>query len=175
MKYKIIKKIFGPLLNKPCWNIRRGQYRSAIFFEFGKPNLKIYERKKEFPGQKPLLTSRTITLRGEWSLLIDFCSWIAYSKGEKVGNWKSKHYPDRVADSFNGQALKDVIIKPETGESVFVFDLGGRFETYPCDDSSQWDLFTPSGKILSYRADGKYAFAFGNKPTPETAWKEFRV
>jgi hypothetical protein len=175
LKYKIIKKLFGSLLNKPCWNIKRGQWKSAISFEFGKPSLKIYERITRTPGKKPLLTRRTMVLKGEWHIMFDGCSWEAYSMGKKIGDRRSKAVPDKIARFFSGQAFKNVIIKPETGESVFIFDLGGRLETHPYDSSEQWSLFTPAGKVLSYRADGKYSFEPSNKPTPETTWKEFRV
>jgi len=116
-----------------------------------------------------------MVLNGEWHIMFDGCSWKAFSIGKKIGDNRSKEVPDKIAHFFSGQALKDVIIKPETGESIFIFDLGGRFETRPYDDSDQWSLYTPSGKVLNYRADGKYSFAPGNKPTPDTAWKEFRA
>ncbi len=175
MKYKIIKKIFGSFRKKPCWNIRRGQWKSAISFEFGKPTLKVFERKKNIIGKKPLLTRRTVVLSGEWHLMFDECAWRAFSGDKKIGDRRSREIPDRVAYEFSGQALKEVIIKPETGESIFLFDLGGRFETYPYENSEQWYLSTPSGKYFSYRADGKYSYERGDVPIPEEAWKEFKV
>jgi len=178
MKYKIIKKLFDPLTNKPCWNIHRGAWKSAIGFGFGKPSLKIHEIKKRVKGQKSVLTKRYVILKEEWHIRFDQCSWRAYSMGEKIADNRSKEYPDKVARVFTGQTLKDVIIKPENGESIFIFDLGGRFETHPYDNGEQWDFFTPSGKVLTYRADGKYAFEPGSKPGSKYKkedWKKFTV
>lgn len=175
MKYKIIEKVFGPVLKKPCWNVRSGQWESALGFEFGKPSLEIIERKEKSSGKKPFLKKRTVVLSGEWGLRFEFCSWSAYLGVKKIGDGGSKEVSDKVVREFSGQALKDIIIKPETGESTFVFDLGGWIETSPKDDDDQWDFRTPLGKYLTYRGDGMYSYERGDMPTPDAAWKRFRV
>jgi hypothetical protein len=46
---------------------------------------------------------------------------------------------------------------------LFEFDLGGRLETRPRDrKSEQWLLYTPSGKVLTLRADKRFKFTQGD-------------
>ena len=67
--------------------------------------------------------------------------------------------------ALNGQALSEFTFRPERGESVFRFDLGGKLTTAPYDSdlNEQWRLYCPDNSVLTYRSDG--AFSHGSADT----------
>jgi len=150
-----IKKSFSQLYKKPCWNIQQG-IGSFITFEFGQPILyigKIYKSRNK--------SKRLAYVHGEWHLWIYCCDWKYFRDNQLVAHSESSRREIKKAISdLNGQALLDVsLIEKNT---VFQFDLGGKLETYPSnmyDDKgvTQWYLYLPNKKVVSFNANGKLA------------------
>lgn len=178
----LIHTCFENLYGKPCWGVRQG-YASCLLLEFGSPSLevqKVRTSKWRF-GPKKLkkkLTTRDAIVRGEWHLWINCCNWVL--ELAEIHSVHSEQSRRKIADALavlNGQELVSVSIDQKRGTSVFEFDLKGRLSTTPYDrlDSTgepydNWDLFEPSGYVLTYRGDGKFRHQPGDKPPLPEEW-----
>ncbi len=167
--HKIVADRFAKINDKPCWNPRQG-HGSSLTFEFGEPHLIIEERnsKRSQYGKR-----RNATVRGEWHLWIYCCHWNISLEGRLAAHSESSREIIEIALAhLRGQILTKVSVTPRTGASSFEFDLGGRLETrryeHFNDDGEpypSWMFFDNQEHVLTYRADGKYAYQLSIKPT----------
>jgi hypothetical protein len=167
-------RCFRKLYGKPCWNAKRG-YASFITFEFGEPRLEIREPHESSAASRrvrELLARRQVTLRGDWHLWIYCCDWRVSARRKLVGGSSSDRAIQHAVAFLDGQALTEVSLNYRSCRSVFVFDLGGRLITTPCDsDSEQWMLYEPSGKVLTLRADRMFAHEASDAPPSLKVWR----
>lgn len=173
--YDIIGQVFSPLYGKPCWNARPG-YGSFLTMEFGEPYLKIVEPRLPDDDASDWLKKhrarRQISVMGDWHLWIYCCQWHVFTGSELVGEsdlqGSTKECIQRAANELDGQKLVRVSVIPENGTATFEFDLGSRLETQPYDENSdQWLLYEPSGRVFTYGPKGQYSHQPGNTPTDE--------
>ncbi len=55
---------------------------------------------------------------------------------------------------------------------MFEFDLGGLLLTHLYNaDGDQWQLFEPSGHVLTLRGDKKYSYTLSNQSNDSGPWK----
>jgi hypothetical protein len=84
----------------------------------------------------------------------------------------TKKWIQRGADELNGQKLTGFRLNPKRGSSTFEFDLGSRLKTWPYNKrSDQWLLYEPDGRVLVYRADGRFSHHPGDHPPREKVWR----
>jgi hypothetical protein len=103
------------------------------------------------------------------------CEWEVYTGKKLVGHsdfkGSRKKWIERGAYELEGQKLTGIRVKPESGSSTFDFDLGSRLKTKPYNKrSDQWLLYQPDGRVLTYRADGRYSHHHGNLPRAQEKW-----
>lgn len=174
-----IENAFEPLNDLPCWNVKRG-YGSFLTMEFGEPHLKIDELPKTtwsspIHGKRRRYPHRTVTVRGQWHLWIYCCHWFVMRDGLRIGDSYTDSGIDRAAAELRGQKLISVTVNHLPGRSILTFDLGARLFTRPYSAirwrvPEQWMLYEPSGRVLSFRADGKYSHHPGNTRPEDEVW-----
>jgi hypothetical protein len=160
-----VLSVFEPLLGMPCWGLS-WDCNTGLHLDFGRPQLLIGEAQ---PIAGPTLGAtgqprqRHVEVEGQWRLWIN-------------GHWKlslsSEEAPVRSSSSWSaiqpaiarleGQELRSLTIRADTGATRFEFDLGGILEARRQDrgdDFAIWDLVTPDGRMLQVRGDGCWALA----------------
>ncbi len=174
-----VERSLSQLRGKACWGVRRG-YGSFLTMEFGKPRLTTRE-----PQSAPAdasrrvrrsLARRLVRVHGQWRLWIYCCEWVVTKGDVVIGDWSSSHRIDRAADFLDGQKLQSAAVRPRGARTRFEFDLGGVLETKPFDRTrEQWLLYEPSGKVLSLRADRKFAYGNGDNALRSEHWHSLAV
>jgi hypothetical protein len=169
----------------PCWGVQKG-YGSNVTIEFGEPSLRIDKpwTSSWYLGRKKTkkeLTTRHVTVRGQWHLWIHCCYWNLNLKDAPLThNESSDSKIEEALRILNGQQLISVNIDRSSRHTKFEFDLGAVFETAPYEDLDDdgdpyesWLLFFPDGNVLTYRADGKFSNHLAIEPCNEKEWKDF--
>jgi hypothetical protein len=175
-----LDRSFNSIRGKPCWGVKRG-YAGFLTLEFGKPHLSIQEPAAVTPTwgsaqQRKRWARRVVTVRGQWHLWIHSCDWLVRNGSQVVGDSTSARRMDRAANFLNGQKLIAAQLARRGARTVFEFDLGGQLETKPFDRmGEQWLLFEPSGKVLTLRADRKFAYASGGADPKTEQWRSLAV
>jgi hypothetical protein len=171
-----IGSTFAPLFGLVAWGVQKGQ-GSMLSFEFGNPHLLIREPvanpATDNPKIRKLLQRRRVVLHGEWNLWIYCCHWRCTENGADQSTDDSPEAEIAATANFmDGQKLISVNIDRTTGKSFFQFDLGATLEIWPYEDDNeeQWMLFTPSGYVLTYRADGHYCWCRSDQSPDEEHW-----
>ncbi len=161
--------IFRRLREHPGWNVHRG-YKSFVTFEFGRPHL---ENRGIIDGRDrkrlPLRT-RSVYVRGDWHLWIYCCDWAVTQDGKPIARSSSSNDDiDRACACLCGQKILGITVVPETGKTVFSFDLGGVMLTQPMAGEviEQWSLRCPGEKVFLFRSDGYFAFSKCDLPYNE--------
>ena len=175
---RVIAEAFRPLAELPCWGVKRG-YGTFLTFEFGSPKLVVREPIVASAGAservRRLLARRNVYVSGQWHLWIYCCEWEVYEHGRKVGDSSSPGKVDRAARLLNGQKLTAARLSSRGVRTTLEFDLGARLETAPYDRTSeQWNLYEPSGDVLTLRAGGYYRHQPGTTPEHLTRWQKLR-
>jgi hypothetical protein len=170
-----IERSFAKLLGMPCWGVSRG-FGSFLTLEFGSPQLVVREpvspATEASPRVKRLLARRSVHVRGRWHLWVHSCEWQVRTEGRIFGDWTTPRRIERAARELNGQKLQEVTVGPRGARTRFVFDLGAELETKPYDRSSeQWLLYEPDGRVLTWRADRKYQYGSGDRPSKHLQWR----
>jgi hypothetical protein len=165
---------FAKLYGIPCWGVKPGIFPS-LTLEFGEPHLEIREPQPAQPHWsarvRTRMARRLVAVHGEWHLWIYCCNWSVFVDKRVVGDSSSRKGVQRAADALDGQALVSAEIQVRGCRTVFEFDLGGRLVTRPYDrKSEQWLLYTPSGKVLTLRADKQFSFTQGDG-SEEERWQ----
>jgi hypothetical protein len=168
---------FAPLLGLPAWGVQKGQ-GSMLTFEFGAPYLLIREPvanpSTDNPKIRKMLQRRRIVVHGAWNLWVYICHWRCCDNGiQQCVDLSSDMEINEAARLMDGQQLVSVEVDASSGKSLFRFDLGATLETWPYGDEKneeQWLLFTPSGNVLTYRADGHYCWGASNQSPHEEVW-----
>src|SRR5690349_10006302 len=153
------------LLRKPTWQIRWDR-QIGLRLDFGKPWLHRREPRRTAARSKrvrALFQRRLVTLRGSHYL------WIAPeafrlvpSGGRPVRRSSSAKAADRALAQLRGEALIGVSIDPNSGNTTFHFDLGGRIDAirppgWGHDPSDElWSLWGPRNRVLAVYAGGYY-------------------
>ena len=160
MSEKVIEKSFQALYGQPCWGLHYDRQLN-LSMNFGKPSLRVrepYRSKSKSAVVRRLAAERLATVRGEWWLWIYCCYWrLTSQRLEPATGSSSTRRIERAMAHLEGQELVSVDVKPETGATRFVFDLGcvlhcRRFERE--SDSELWMLYKPSGYVLSIHGNG---------------------
>lgn len=166
--------LMSPLLGMPCWGVKRGQ-GSFLTLEFGAPSVSVREPITSESGSAKVrraLARRHVVVHGAWHLWIYCCEWRVESGGRTVGDSSAWRRIDAAARVLDGQKLIGITLAPRGARTKFVFDLGAVLETRPYDRTSeQWSLYTPTGRVISFRADRKYAIAKGGQPESQHRWR----
>lgn len=171
----IFDRAFSEIYGKPAWRVSPG-WGSFITFEFGDPHLETREpitTKQDVDEKvKESLARRNVFIHGDWHLWINCCDWEVTSGGTLIGKSTSAPSIRKAADFLDGQKLIRFSLTPETVRCVFEFDLGGRLDTYPYDDTSeQWLFFARrDSNVLILRADGMYSL----KPSDQVVEDEWK-
>jgi hypothetical protein len=164
----LLKQIFADLRKHPGWHVCRG-YGSFVTFNFGEPRLKDYGIRHRPKGRLPA-RFREVAVRGDWYLWIYCCAWAIWQDGKHTANSGSSNDEIDCACAFlEGQKIRGITIYPNTGETLFCFDLGGALLTWPMDNEiiEQWSLRCPDKKILQFRSDGTFAYSNVHSPPSE--------
>jgi hypothetical protein len=180
-EFNPIGSTFALLLGLPAWGVQKG-YGSMLTFEFGSPHLLVREPlanpSTENPKIRKLLKRRNVTLHGEWNLWIYRCHWRCSENGDQRSTDSSSDADIIAAAEFmNGQQLSSIEVDAPKRKSIFKFDLGATLETWPYESGNeeQWMLFTPSGYVLTYRADGQYSWCSSDQTPDEERWLPLRT
>lgn len=175
--HKAVSDSFSHIKDFPCWNVRKG-HDSFLTLEFGEPLLTIneYQRThgKPLPGEHPRIARRDTIVRGEYHLYIYCCHWsINLPDGTTVHSKSPREDIEKTLEQLSGQILKKATVAPRNGSSLFEFDLGGKLQTLPYEESTRegephdsW-MFFETENVLTYRADGKYAYHPSKEKTKE--------
>jgi hypothetical protein len=169
------ERAFKNVYGKPCRSAKPG-YGSFLTFEFGEPHLEIREPrdapKRATRKVRELFARRGVAVHGEWHLWVYECDWEILVEGRRIANNRSSWTYERGTNRLDGQKLMRFSLQPRGLQSIFEFDLGGVLVTRPYDRSGeQWILFCPSKKVLTLRADSKYAFHASNLPEDQAKWE----
>ncbi len=176
-----VQRSFEPLYGKPCWNAKHG-HGSFLTFEFGDPHLEIDEPQEPKPTWSPKVqkqfSRRHVWVRGQWHLWIYCCNWRVTSGSELIGESSTVELMNAAASQLDGHKLVLVSADQASSQWRFDFDLGGCLETWPypaeADRSDrileQWNLYEPSGYVLTVRADGAYSYQPGNDDAGADVW-----
>jgi hypothetical protein len=167
-------RVTRALLGLPCWGVKRG-YGSFLTLQFGEPQLLVREPMAAKSGSAKVrrsLARRHVVVHGAWRLWIYCCDWRVESAGKTVGDASTRRRIDAAARALDGQKLIGITLGPRGARTKFIFDLGAVLETRPYDRTSeQWMLYTPTGHVVTFRADRRYAIAKGNRPESEHSWR----
>ena len=171
-----VKRLFAPLIGLPAWSVQKGQ-GSMLTFEFGNPSLQIREPIKASANTSPearaSLARRRVAPHGEWHLWIYCCNWRCIANGVEIARSDATDVDIAAAAAeLDGQRLLAANVDPLLGRSTFTFDLGGLLETSPYDDSKdeQWFVYSSSGDVFAYRADGQYSWGPSDKRPEDETW-----
>jgi hypothetical protein len=166
--------VTGALLGLPCWGVKRG-FGTFMTLEFGDPQLHILEPITATSASATVrrrLARRRVVVHGAWHLWIYCCDWRVGSGGRRVGDSSSPRRIDAAARVLDGQKLLGITLRPRGARTRFIFDLGAVLETRPYDrKSEQWMLYTPTGEVLTFRADRHYSIAKADRPESEHSWR----
>jgi len=171
---QILKKVYG----KPSWLVRQ-RYGASIAFEFGQPNLNVWEKilqpTKKVGGKYP---RRIVTVHGDWHLTTFCCDWKIRQSNRKICDSNSKAEKiNQGCAILDGQILTKVFVNQGNLVTDFYFDLGGHLQTKPYkkvdEPSPMWDLFCPNKRVFSLRSDGKYSYHSGKAPGDKLRWAPF--
>jgi len=175
-----IAGLLRALYGKPCWNVQHGYWLSFLTFDFGEPRVVIHEPREQFQPREGEKRSwrhkRMASVRGEWHLRIDDCSWLIFQDDEPIGHSEdSNEEQDRAVVRLQGQALIEAVITPDGRRTRFTFDLGGVIHTRAWTDQAdhprvQWTLADSTGYWLSIREDGKYNYVRDDAPRDTWEW-----
>ena len=148
--------------------------------EFGAPHLAVREPIQAVSDRTDKLhrdlLRRRITPYGEWHLWIWCCHWrIAVDEVEIANNETMDAAIDDALKQIDGQKLLSVDATPDNATSVFRFEHGVEFHTWPWADvvgdfADQWMLFMHSGEVFTYRQDGRYCLGPGSQPRSRMEW-----
>jgi hypothetical protein len=171
----IFECVFKRLYGKPCWGVQNC-IGSDIVFEFGEPHLEINEPTTTNPKVsrrvRELLNSRRVYVHGEWHLWIWLCDWEIFQKRRRIGSNRSRSDLQRIVYSLNGQKLVRFSIQSRGNDCVFEFDLGGVLVTHRLGrEDDQWQIFEPTGYVLTLRGDKRFAYHRSNQPHDAGPWK----
>jgi hypothetical protein len=172
-----IGSTFAPLIGLPAWGVQKG-HGSMLTFEFGSPHLVIREPianpSTDDPKIRKLLRRRHVVLHGAWNLWIYICHWRCIeSSVEQCSDLSSDLEINEATKLMHGQQLTAVKIDAASRRSSFRFDLGVTLETWPHegpDNDDQWLLFTPTGYVLTFRADGHYCWGPADQMPENEIW-----
>lgn len=166
---KLIQRVVLPLLGRPAWEVKKG-HGSFLTFEFGDPHLVIHDMQPRSPPR------RIVLVKGDWHLWIYCCAWTIVNRGDELAHNEASDDAIRNATRLlNGQRLERVALRPGTAVTTFEFDLGGQLTTWPYEDEDptmeQWYLYEPVGKVLSVRADARFAYEDADCDPNEERWR----
>jgi hypothetical protein len=152
----------------PCWNVKLG-YSSVLTLELGDPYLEVNEKILQLKDRPP---RRAVKVHGARHLWIYCCGWSIRLQGRTIATSASSARTIRTAAYYlDGQALTRASVDAARGRSIFDFDLGGSLSTRLYDQQSeQWMLFEPSGRVLTVRADGNYTYQPRPTPPDQDRW-----
>lgn len=174
----MIKSIIEKIYNLPCWSVKQG-HGSFLTFEFGEPHLKIVEPRpaEGITSQKVRrdFSNRKVIVHGDWHLWIYCCFWKMYFNDKLVANDNtSRRGISRALKILDGQKLIDIRIDANSGNTTFVFDLGGKLVTsgYKDDTCEQWMLYEPQGNVLSVSNNGTYSYHSSDTPVDQEVWNK---
>lgn len=175
----IFERVFRKLYGKPCWGVRNC-VGSDITFEFGRPHLEIREPMIASPKSskriRELYARRGVHVHGEWHLWVWWSDWEIFQKGKRLGSDRSRSNFERAVRSLDGQKLVKFSINHSGMRCVFEFDLGGILLTYAYNpEGDQWQLFEPSGHVLTLRGDKKYSYTRSNQANYAGPWKPVAI
>jgi len=165
---KVIERCFLKLRDKPCWNVECG-YAQWLTLEFGKPSLQIIEPHKPSRPvsarvQKLLYDRRHVIVRGQWQLTIEASNWVVRFNGKRI--CATMDHTAKAVKILWGQKLTAIAICGT--RTLFTFDLGAEIEVRPLKRQyCQWQLRDRNDYFLSFRGDGKFAYAHGSNLKPE--------
>lgn len=158
----IFDRVFSEIYGKPAWRVSPG-WGSFITLEFGDPHLEVREpiatKGNVSDRVKKDLARRHVFIFGDWHLWINCCDWEVTSVGSLVGKSTLAQSIQAAADLLDGQKLTRFSLNPELVRCTFEFDLGGRLETHPYDDTGEQWIFHDrrAHSVLVLRADGMYS------------------
>ena len=164
-------EVLAGIVGQRSWLVERG-HGSFLTMEFGEPRIEVREA-------VPHATSAALRRpgawpRGDWHLWIYCCQWRIEEGGVPLAHSESTDAAiDKAARAINGQILTDVSIDAPRGMSRFIFELGTVLETsrLDADDISEsWLLYTPIGRVLTYRDDGLYSWSEGSTEPDDEVW-----
>jgi hypothetical protein len=171
-----ITTVFTPLFGKPCWGVSR-VHGSILSFQFGRPRLTIRE---PFVSSSPSAKVRRLSARrlikpvGDWNLAVLACHWRVVAFGATLADDGCKLGEIASAiEAIDGQKLIGLKLDAGSRQTLFSFDLGATLETWPYEASTedQWSVYMPDGRVLTYRADGRYSLGPGDEKADQHVWR----
>lgn len=168
-----VAAILEQLVGKPCWGVRHG-HGSFVTLEFGAPHLTVREGKPSATHET--LRRRQITVGGDWHLWIYCCNWTYEELGQVIAHSESPDAEiDRAVVRIDSQELLQVHVSSASGATSFLFEGGGLLRTTPYDSGEElWQLFTPSGEVLSIKAGGLVSLAPSTTVCGEEHWSPLK-
>lgn len=174
-----LARVFAGAIGRPAWRVCRG-HGSAVTMEFGAPHLAVREPIQAVSdGTKQVhrsLLRRRATPYGEWHLWIWGCHWRITSDGDEIANSETAETAiDNALKQIDGQKLLGVDATPDNATSVFRFEHGVEFHTWPWaeidgDLADQWMLSMHSGEVFTLRQDGRCCLGPGSQPMSHMEW-----
>ena len=170
----MIRENFGAVCGHPCWGIRWDS-QTNLALNFGNPRLKIRDMRASSLLGGP---RRLVVVKGQWQLWITHAYWrLELRNGLTVTGSTSRRKILKALARLNGEKLRSVAVRPDTGATSFSFDLGStlavrRFEKDSVDDL--WILFKPSGYVLAVNGRGEITHHRGSVPQDEVKWRALR-
>lgn len=154
---RALRRVFG----KPCWGVQFGFLNLSM--NFGKPSLQVDEPKTVAPTRsqrvREIFAQRRVTVRGQWWLWLQSCTWKLTSFNRTAYLSSSKKRMEYAMASLDGQELVDVEISERTGATRFHFDLGDILDCRRVDAkevTEMWNLYQPDGRVLIAHTDGSF-------------------
>ena len=164
------------IVGKYCWGVS-WDCQLNLELSFGEPTLRIrhpYAAKSSSQRVKESAAFRSIRVKGKWWLWV-FCAYwrLSISPTQRVTGASALAEKRAALRRLDGQKLKSVKIDPDSGRTVFTFDLGAVLEVRRMarDDADIWTLYMPTGYVLSVQNDNMYAYAKGStRPEELKRW-----
>lgn len=158
-----VDRSLQPVYGQPCWGLHYNRQLN-LSMNFGQPSLDVREpfhTESESEFVQRIARRRRVTVRGDWWLWISCCYWQLSASGQELATGASSlRRIERAIRELDGQQLVSVAIRPETGATLFTFDLGcvlhcRRHEKNT--DDELWTLYKPSGYVLSVYGNGTFS------------------
>ena len=178
MNLSQIEAHFRKIKNPQCWNVEKG-IGSFLTFEFGEPQIEFTEPKVWKELEYPLNQTeiRRVFIKGSEKLWIYCVDWKILSKGIEIAHNESDDNKIKIGAKFlNGQILEQVEISTITGETKFIFDLGGELiiknKTHEANDES-WMLFVGE-LVLTMNNKGHFNLSKSSEVTKECDFEKLK-
>jgi hypothetical protein len=129
---------FAPVVGQLCWDVEP-ELTCWLQLRFGSPYISVREGNPSSPTERG--RRRRVKVFGSIQLFFELGEWEYIENGKRrYHSGQSRTCFRRMAQRLQSQSFVRVRSTDRPAETVFEFDLGGEFRTWPSADAQRDDL-----------------------------------